>query len=231
MQLTEEQWEHVQGDYRAGILSNRAIADKYGVSEGAIRKKIKSHGWTKDLKSAVKHAASRKVAEQTANIVRDSRSTQKSGTQYAVSTKKGTHKHHKLTDDEVVETNAQLVASVQMSHRKDINASRNIANILFAELQSTTENLDDIENAIIDATSGDKNILRRNAMLKAVSLPSRASTMRDLSTALKNLVTIEREAYGMNEILPTKPNAELTNEQLDNRLTYLLGKVGVAGTD
>ena len=34
-------WEGVERDYSAGLLSLREIGDKYGITEGAIRKKKK----------------------------------------------------------------------------------------------------------------------------------------------------------------------------------------------
>lgn len=41
-------WLAIEGEYRAGVLSNRALEKKYGVSEAAIRKRAKKEGWTKD---------------------------------------------------------------------------------------------------------------------------------------------------------------------------------------
>jgi hypothetical protein len=35
-------WEAIESAYRAGVLSLRDIGDKYGVTEGAIRKRAKS---------------------------------------------------------------------------------------------------------------------------------------------------------------------------------------------
>ncbi|MFU8574274.1 hypothetical protein ACNAST_22600, partial [Klebsiella pneumoniae] len=34
-------WEAIESAYRAGVLSLRDIGDKYGVTEGAIRKRAK----------------------------------------------------------------------------------------------------------------------------------------------------------------------------------------------
>jgi hypothetical protein len=35
-------WEAIESAYRAGVLSLRDIGDKYGVTEGAIRKRAKN---------------------------------------------------------------------------------------------------------------------------------------------------------------------------------------------
>lgn len=41
-------WIQVEGDYRAGVLSNRQIAERHSVSESGIRKRAKLQGWLKD---------------------------------------------------------------------------------------------------------------------------------------------------------------------------------------
>ncbi len=39
--------EGVEEDFRAGSMSNRKIAEWYGVSEGAVRKRAKADGWVR----------------------------------------------------------------------------------------------------------------------------------------------------------------------------------------
>ena len=41
-------WEAVERDFRVGQLSNRMSAEKYGVSETAIRKRAKRDGWERE---------------------------------------------------------------------------------------------------------------------------------------------------------------------------------------
>jgi hypothetical protein len=40
-------WEAIESAYRAGVLSLRDIGDKYGVTEGAIRKRAKKFEWVR----------------------------------------------------------------------------------------------------------------------------------------------------------------------------------------
>jgi uncharacterized protein YjcR len=40
-------WEAIESAYRAGVLSLRDIGDKYGVTEGAIRKRAKKFDWVR----------------------------------------------------------------------------------------------------------------------------------------------------------------------------------------
>lgn len=41
-------WVAIEGEYRAGVESIRAIADRHGISEGAVRKQAKQKGWSRD---------------------------------------------------------------------------------------------------------------------------------------------------------------------------------------
>lgn len=49
-------WEKVEGDYRAGVKTNYAIADEHGISEALVRKNAKKYGWTRDLTDKIKAA-------------------------------------------------------------------------------------------------------------------------------------------------------------------------------
>jgi hypothetical protein len=50
-------WERIEADYRAGVKSLRETAGAHGITEGAIRKRAKQHGWTRDLKDKVRAKA------------------------------------------------------------------------------------------------------------------------------------------------------------------------------
>lgn len=50
-------WDAIEREYRLGIRANTAIARTYGITEGAIRKRAKAEGWTKDLNAQVKATA------------------------------------------------------------------------------------------------------------------------------------------------------------------------------
>ena len=42
-------WDQIENDWRFGDLSNVKLAEKHGVSEGAIRKRAKAEGWQKGV--------------------------------------------------------------------------------------------------------------------------------------------------------------------------------------
>ena len=45
--MAKPDWEAIESAYRAGFLSLRDIGEKYGVTEGAIRKRAKKLGWVR----------------------------------------------------------------------------------------------------------------------------------------------------------------------------------------
>ncbi|TXI87782.1 MAG: hypothetical protein E6Q40_04570 [Cupriavidus sp.] len=55
------------------------------------------------------------------------------------------------------------------------------------ELDVITSRRGELEDMIIDATDGDDDAARREAMMKAVSLPGRAATLKTLALAFKTI--------------------------------------------
>ena len=171
-------WEMIERHYRSGILSVRTIASQFGITEGAIRKKVKAEGWQRDLADKVREAAKEKLVRS-------------DGTQ------SGTHSNAK--DKEIIENASEVVAAVGRNHRKTIGKGRELVEGLIAELHDASVNRAEIQEAIMEETEDDKDYKCRNRLLKAVSLPVRSGVMLNLSAAIKNLITLERTAFNMDE--------------------------------
>ncbi|PJR47983.1 hypothetical protein CWM58_25030 [Klebsiella sp. H-Nf2] len=77
-------WEAIESAYRAGVLSLRDIGDKYGVTEGAIRKRAKKFDWvrkagTQVCKSGTQSGTQKnkaRTSEKPASAGRTQKSTQ-----------------------------------------------------------------------------------------------------------------------------------------------------------
>lgn len=105
-------WERIETDYRAGILSLREIAAANpGSNHVAIKRRADREGWTKDLSS--------KIAAEAERVV----------------TRKAVTDGRVVTDKVVVEVNASAVAQVRLQHREDINRYRNLATGMLAKLE------------------------------------------------------------------------------------------------
>jgi hypothetical protein len=83
---------------------------------------------------------------------------------------------------------------------------------LLGELQAQTGNLPGlVELGEILRQPNDNGADRLNDIYRAViSLPERSKTMKALSESLKNLVGMEREAYGLDDKKPEQPPGEIT---------------------
>ncbi len=100
MKAKQPDWEAIERAYRAGLLSLRAIADKYQSSEGTIRSRAKKHGWLRDLTDQVRSATQEKI----------SRSASRSDvTQQDV-----------REDAEIIEEASAEAADVILAHRKKL---------------------------------------------------------------------------------------------------------------
>ncbi len=166
---TDIDWQAIERDFRLGQFTLRQIAHKHKVSAGSISRKSEKESWVQDL--------SREVKEKTQAALL-SNATQ--------------------SNTEAVEVAVQTNVALVLEHRSDIRESRSITKAMLTELREATESREDIVEAIELETADDKNTKRRAMMLRAVALPSRSSIIVNLSSALKTLVGLERQAFNLD---------------------------------
>lgn len=130
-------WESIERAYRAGQLSIRNIADKFGSNEGTIRSRAKKNGWQRDLTDQVRTATKEKLSRT------PSRSP---------------FTHDDVREDaEIIEEASTAAASVVLAHRSDLALWRGIASKLCAALADMDVNEDNHDrfarslNAGVDA--------------------------------------------------------------------------------
>lgn len=179
-------WERIELDYRAGIKSLREIATEHGISEGAIRKRARRDGWERDLSAKIQARAEGLVRKE---AVRSEVRTERTA-----------------SERQIVEANAQGVADVLLSHRRDIQRTRTVVMAMMAELEASCGE----EQAALLVQLGE--MMRNpdqygrdklNDLYQAiVSLPGRAKTMKDLAASLATLVDKEREAFNIGAKTP-----------------------------
>ena len=201
-------WERIEADYRAGLLSVREIAASQGITHTAIQKRAKAGAWERDLSAKIKAKADSLVAKrEVASAVATARAA---------------------TDQVIVDANAQVIADIRIAHRGDISRSRRVAMSLLAELEFQTGNLDLLEGlAELLIDDGDEsedakrsaNAKRWEAFNRAIALGSRASTMKTLADALKALVALEREAYGLVEAQKLDITAKVDSQRNPKEMT------------
>jgi hypothetical protein len=130
----------VEADYRAGVMSVRAVAAKHGVSEGAVRKwakNAKPEPWKRDLSEKVREAAR-------AALVRvPVRSTH---TAYG--------EVRTASEREVVDVAARAIVQVVREHRGAIQAGQQMVGMLLGQLQEAAASRDELEETIEADTMG-----------------------------------------------------------------------------
>lgn len=178
-------WERVELDYRAGLLSVREIADARGCSHTAINKRAKKEGWERDLQAKIRAKADSMVSKREVS--------------------KEVSAERMETERNVVEANAHVIADIRMAHRKDIKRSRTLCLSLLEEVESQTINPELYEELGEMLRSEDKNGAdRRNDLYnKVISSAGRISSMKQLAETLRILVALEREAYSISNEDPT----------------------------
>lgn len=186
-------WEAIESAYRAGVMSLREIASQHDISEGAIRKRAKRDDWSRDLNAKIKARSDDMVRKQ------EVRSQVRSETA--------------LSERVLIEATAEVITNVRMEHRGDIRRARELANALFDELSAECADvaaLEKLGELMIEPDDNGRDKL--NELYRAViSLPERVKSAKALSETLKNLIGLERQAYGLDDMQPNKTARQLSD--------------------
>ena len=191
-------WEAIERDYRAGLLSIREVAARHGCTHTAINKRAKADGWERDLQAKIKAKAEALVSKREVSSEVSSKAAE--------------------TERQIVEANAEAIVSVRMAHRGDIRRSRSLANKLLAELEQLTDHRELAEafGGIMRKPDGFGNDRLNDLYHKIIALPNRTKIMRELADTLKVLIALERQAYNLDD--------QEHEEPYEERLRRLLGK-------
>lgn len=183
-------WEKVGLDYRTGRFTNADLGEKYGVSENTIHARAKKHGWKKDMTAAVQNATNAAAIEDKAQ-------------DYAK--KLGRKLGKKLVEGEksAIELAAAENVLVLREHKGIAQNMRDLSTRLFGELAALTGEPKKLDDLITMVAGNDPLVTKE--LIKAVSLPSRIASAKDLAATAKILIEIERKAHGLEDQPPPPP--------------------------
>lgn len=200
-------WERIEKLYRLGQLSVREIARQQEVQPSTITRRAEKDGWTQDLSELVRQKSN-------ATLLSNTNATP-------------------LTRADV-DVAVATVVQVVREHRRDISTGRGIVNLLMSQLVDVVGQRNDFEELIDLECAADKTTERRTKLMKAVSIPAHAGTVRDLSVAMKNLVYLERQAFniadGAEPPPPDLPLAERVDEGFADLKAAFAKRLGHAST-
>jgi len=169
-------WVYARAQYEAGIKSAKCIADEIGVSTTSFFARSSNEGWTKNPEARTQHLTELKVAQELAD-----------------------NERLLIERDKAERVNAEMQARILVEHRRDVRRARTLTQRLFDELEALMdqeENLDDLGFLLRNENEQGKD--RLNDMYrKIIDLPSRADINLKLSSALKNQILLERQAFGI----------------------------------
>jgi len=173
-------WDAMEPDWRAGVKSKLQLSEEYKVSRAAIDKHWSKAGVERDLKARIQAKADALVAQ-------------------AAVTPQVTATATKSAETAIVEANAAVQAHVRIAHRADIQRARKLSMRLLEELEAQTAQVPELLHlGELMLSADEKGVDKLNELYhKIIALPSRTKTMKDLGDTLKTLISLEREAYGM----------------------------------
>lgn len=184
-------WIQIEVDYRAGVKPLRQIAEEHGITHGAVNKRAKRDGWTRDLKAKIQAVAEAKVSKA------------------AVSAEVSMQRV--VTEQQVVEANAEVQYRVRMEHRQDIGRARGLFRTMLEELETASdkegqaliEQLVEVMNPAAEGESEDAASRRQARMQRLLNRvlgsPERIDSGKKLVDMLEKVVRLEREAFGIDD--------------------------------
>ena len=176
-------WEAIERDYRAGLMTLRQIADEHGVTHGAINKRAKRDLWERDLAAKVQARADALVSKQLVS--------------------KEVSKTALVTERQVIESNAQVIADTILNQRSDVQAGMRIVASLMSELTAICgpEKSQELEKlGELMRSENDNGVDKLNDLYRLViSLPERSKTAKTLTEALRNLIELQRKILKLDE--------------------------------
>lgn len=207
-------WERIESDYRAGILSLREIAEPFEITEGAIRKRAKAKGWSRDLSAKIKARAEELVRKEAVRA-------------------EGTQPDLRVPEAEIVEVNAQIVAAVDRRHKATSKRGQELVDKLIAELELATDNIEDFQTLgelLCKDEETDSGRIKEDKLNKiyhaVISMGGRVDSLKKLAETFDKFAKFERVAYRLED--PTPAGGEGGDTPLDNeiarRIAFALSK-------
>jgi len=169
MTTKQPDWEAIERAYRAGSLSLRALADKFGSNEGTIRSRAKKHGWQRDLTDQVRTATQGKLSRTASR----SDVTQRE-------------------DAEIIDEASDEAASVVLAHRTGLAMWRGIADKLCFALSGmdvTEDNHDKFARSLNAGVDAQLKVIKGERQAYNLDTEEGDKTVSDLAALMDELST------------------------------------------
>ncbi len=178
-------YDRIEPGWRAGIKSPQQLAEEYTKETGvlvtrvAIIKHFGKAAISRDLGARIQAKADAMMAEALVTG------------KVSVATT--------MREAEVICSNAVTQTTIRLSQQKRINTSTDLVDLLTEQLIAVAGQREEFEEAIEEMTEEDRSGERRARLMKAISLPVHATTAVSLANALKTLIGLQNDAYGIRQ--------------------------------
>lgn len=170
-------WEKVAAHYRAGKRTLRDIAEEFGITEGAIRKRAKAESWPRDI--------SERIQAKADDIVRKSL------------VRKGTIG---TTEREIEEANASTQADIRTQQMIRATDNRKAVEVMIDELKIQNANLEELSKLGELMTDPEARIDKLSEIYhKIISFGGRVDSAKKLIESWTKSTEIERKVYGIED--------------------------------
>lgn len=176
-------WDQVEIDIRAGILTDRQIGDKHGRSHGAIQQYAKKHNIERNLGERIRQRTQTKLAK-------------------AVLAKETSQPTDKVSERQTVEFAAEVQTTIVLKQQGRIGRHLALSQSLLAELESQTIDRVLYEQLGELMESPDKNGDKLNDLYrKVISTSQRIDSHKKAVETEKALIALERQAFGIGDAI------------------------------
>jgi len=174
-------WPAIEMDWRAGIKSATQIGAENGVSHTAIIKRFRKLGVERDLQAKIRAKAAALVSAQEVSAAKRAET--------------------KLTDKLTIEVAAKNQADLVLKHRATIPRYQRLAESLLVELELQTSSAEQLgQLAELMRAPDARGIDKLNDLYRKVTgTPGRIDSFKKLTETYKNLVGLERQAFGLSD--------------------------------
>lgn len=178
-------WDKIERDYRADVLSIAQISRESGAPSSTIRARAKRLGWSRNLTARIKSKADEIVNQDAI---------------------KNAVANIQASEEQTIEENARLTAGVRLAHRKDINRARLATVTLLEDLeamigQDGRESLAELLKALVDeGLIEERDSTAIAAYKKATGLSQQIANMQKLADTMTKFVALERQAWNLDNL-------------------------------
>ena len=214
--FTREDLEAMEREYRLGNSSLKNIAVKYGISDDTLKRMADQLGWVRNMRGRVaKHVYDKLHGAEP--LIRPTFSREEATVEQAAISAVTMIREHMETTHHVFKLTG--VAAQQL---EDAMASRNALEVLIVQ--------ETIEADVGEGREQNMALKKREAMLKAVALPTHVATLKDLAIAMKSVVELSRVLMGIHESPPPAPESSDMPSVADERIEELRERLRLSVT-